>query len=266
MSFRVTLPPTFSQRLKDLQDTAAQSASAIGLFVCSGSDTNAEIAAAAGFDWLLIDGEHSPYTLETVVSLLRTVAAYPTIPVVRIPANDTVLIKQYLDTGAQNLMVPMVHTREQAEQAVAAIHYPPRGMRGIGSALARSSRFGAVDGYLQHASELVSLTVQIESGQAVDNAEAIASVDGVDAVFIGPADLAASMGYLGDQQHPEVLAAVQSAFDAVKRAGKPVGINAFNQEQAKQYVESGADFVCVGADVQQLAVAARGLVHKFKEV
>ena len=155
MPFPVELPDTFAKCVTD-SDSAQ-----VGLFVSSGSETNAEIAASAGFDWLLIDAEHSPYGLETVTSLLRTVAAYPATPVVRIPVNDTVLIKQYLDLGAQNLMVPMVHNAEQAEKAVAAMHYPPRGVRGIGAALARSSRFNGVGDYLNKASETVSLSVQV---------------------------------------------------------------------------------------------------------
>ena len=258
MSFPVELPDTFVQRVTDAESTQ------IGLFITSGSETNAEIVASAGFDWLLIDAEHSPYGLETVTSLLRTVAAYPATPVVRIPVNDTVLIKQYLDLGAQNLMVPMVHNAEQAEKAVAAMHYPPRGVRGIGAALARSSRFNGVADYLHKASETVSLTVQVESAEAVENAAEIAAVYGVDAIFIGPSDLAASMGLLGQQQHPDVLAAIDKTFKAVRESGKLVGINAFNLEQAQAYIDAGASFVCVGADVQQLASATRGLIEKFK--
>ena len=258
MPFPVELPDTFAKCVTD-SDSAQ-----VGLFVSSGSETNAEIAASAGFDWLLIDAEHSPYGLETVTSLLRTVAAYPATPVVRIPVNDTVLIKQYLDLGAQNLMVPMVHNAEQAEKAVAAMHYPPRGVRGIGAALARSSRFNGVDDYLNKASETVSLTVQVESAEAVENAAEIAAVDGVDAIFIGPSDLAASMGLRGQQQHSDVLAAVDTTFKTVRDAGKLVGINAFNLEQAQAYIDAGASFVCVGADVQQLASATRALVEKFK--
>lgn len=257
MPIQLELPPTFARRVADAEEAQ------VGLFITSGSETNAEIVASAGFDWVLIDAEHAPYSLEKVTSLLRTVHGYPATPVVRIPVNDTVLIKQYLDLGAQNLMVPMVHTAEQAEQAVAAMHYPPRGVRGIGAALARSSRFNGVPGYLGAAAETISLTVQIESGQAVENAAEIAAVDGVDTVFVGPSDLAASMGHLGEQQHPEVLEAISSTFEAVRGAGKLVGINAFNVQQARQYVEAGASFVCIGADVQQLAGAVRSLVGKF---
>lgn len=254
----VQLDPTFAQRLQESEEKL------VGLFLSSGSPTNAEIVAGAGFDWLLIDAEHSPYSLGTVLELLRAVAPYEATPVVRIPVNDTALIKQYLDLGAQNLMVPMVHTAEDAEAAVAAMHYPPRGVRGIGAALARSSRYNAVPGYLAKASETVSLTVQVESGEAVKNAAAIAAVDGVDSVFVGPSDLAASMGHLGKQDHPEVLDAISSTFEAVRAAGKPVGVNAFNTTQARKYLDAGASFVCIGADVQQLAGAATKLITDFK--
>ncbi|MGM5595704.1 HpcH/HpaI aldolase/citrate lyase family protein [Corynebacterium glucuronolyticum] len=258
MSLRVTLPPTFAEVVAgaDIPPT--------GIFINSGSTTNAEIVASAGFDWVLIDAEHSPYGLPTVLDLLRTVAAYPVTPVVRIPVNDTVLIKQYLDLGAQNLMVPMVNTAADAQRAVAAMHYPPRGVRGIGSALARSSRFNAVDGYLGKASDTVSLIVQAESAAAVDNSADIAGTDGVDCVFVGPSDLAASMGYLGEQTHPKVLAAVESVFASVQAAGKPVGVNAFNLDQARTYLDMGASFVCIGADVQQLSQAVRGLITSFR--
>lgn len=258
MSFPVELPETFGSRVNGAEKAQ------VGLFITSGSETNAEIVASAGFDWVLIDAEHSPYSLEKITSLLRTVQPYPAAPVVRIPANDTVLIKQYLDLGAQNLMVPMVHNAEQAKAAVSAMQYPPHGVRGIGAALARSSRFNGVPDYLKKAAETISLTVQVESGEAVANAAEIAAVEGVDTVFIGPSDLAASMGYLGEQQHPEVLDAISRTFEAVRGAGKPVGINAFNLEQARAYVDAGASFVCIGADVQQLAGAVRGLVTNFK--
>src|SRR5699024_9555956 len=146
----------------------------------------------------------------------------PATPVVRVPVNDRVVIKQFLDLGAQNLLVPMVDTEADAEAAVAAVRYPPRGVRGVGSALARASRWNAVDGYLSRAEELLSLTLQIESATAVDNAAAIAAVDGIDQVFVGPSDLAASMGLLGQQTHPEVTDAVARTFEAVRAAGKPV--------------------------------------------
>ena len=241
------LPMTFAQHLNEADSPQ------VGLWVCSGSATCAELVAGSGCDWVLIDGEHSPIGLESTVNLLRAAAAYAATPVVRVPVMDTALIKQFLDLGAQNIMVPMVHTPQLAEEAVAAMHYPPRGVRGVGSALARSSRWNRVADYLHHASETVSLTVQIESAEAVRNAHAIASTCGVDAVFIGPADLAADMGHLGKQDHPDVIAAVCDTIQAVHDAGKKVGVNAFAPAQQEQYLAAGMDFIAVGADVQLLA-------------
>ena len=257
MSFRVNLPEPFGRRL------AAAGTPLTGLWVCSGSPAMAEMMACSGADWLLIDGEHSPIGLETIADLLRAVAAYPATPVVRVPVLETALIKQYLDLGAQSIMVPMVHTRQDAEAAVAAMHYPPRGVRGVGSALARSSRWNAVPDYLGTASDTVSCVVQIESLQAVENAAGIASVDGVDAVFIGPSDLAASMGVIGQQSHPEVLDAVSRAMRAAKDTGTFVGVNAFDTDQARRYLDAGADFVNIGADVQLAATASRTLLGDF---
>jgi 4-hydroxy-2-oxoheptanedioate aldolase len=194
------------------------------MWVYTGSPLVAEICAGAGLDWLLLDGEHSPIGLESTLALLQAVAAYPVTPMVRVPANDPVALKQYLDLGAQNLLVPMVDTVQQAVAAVGAVRYPPRGVRGVGSALARTSRWNRVDEFLTRADDFVSLFVQIESAAGVESASEIAAVDGVDGVFVGPPDLAASMGLLGQQTHPEVTAAVLRAFAAVGEAGKPVGV------------------------------------------
>ena len=253
MSFRLDLPQTFAERVSALDEGRHLA----GMWVCSGSPVAAEIAAASGMQWVLIDAEHSPIGLETTTSLLRAMNGYPATPVVRVPVNDRVVIKQFLDLGAQNLLVPMVDTEADAEAAVAAVRYPPRGVRGVGSALARASRWNAVDGYLSRAEEALSLTVQIESATAVDNAAAIAAVDGIDQVFVGPSDLAASMGLLGQQTHPEVTDAVARTFEAVRAAGKPVGVNAFDPDQARKYLEAGASFVLVGADVGLMMNGAR---------
>lgn len=253
MSFRLDLPQTFAERVSALDEGRHLA----GMWVCSSSPVAAEIAAASGMQWVLIDAEHSPIGLETTTSLLRAMNGYPATPVVRVPVNDRVVIKQFLDLGAQNLLVPMVDTEADAEAAVAAVRYPPRGVRGVGSALARASRWNAVDGYLSRAEESLSLTVQIESATAVDNAAAIAAVDGIDQVFVGPSDLAASMGLLGQQTHPEVTDAVARTFEAVRAAGKPVGVNAFDPDQARKYLEAGASFVLVGADVGLMMNGAR---------
>ncbi|KJQ56065.1 HpcH/HpaI aldolase family protein [Microbacterium sp. SA39] len=251
------LEPSFRERL------ASSDRAFIGMWACSGSALVTEVAAGSGLDWLLIDMEHSANTLETVLLQLQVVAAYPIAPVVRVPSNDTVAIKQVLDLGAQNLIVPMVSSADEARSAVAATRYPPEGVRGVGSALARSARWNRVDRYLQESAQHTSLTVQIETTAGVDAAVEIATVDGVDAVFVGPSDLSASMGLLGQQTHPDVVAAVEQVFTAVRAAGKPVGVNAFDPAAADAYVAAGADFVAVGADVALLARASEALAARF---
>ena len=200
------------------------------MWVCSGSPLVAEICAGSGLDWLLIDAEHSPNGLESILAQLHAVSGYPVQAMVRPPVNDTVVIKQYLDLGVQNLLIPMVNSASDAAAAVAAIRYPPHGVRGVGSALARSARWNRVPDYLASASETISLTVQIESEAAASAVEEILAVDGVDGIFLGPSDLAASMGLLGQQEHPEVRAAVEHCLAAAKAAGKPAGVNAFNDQ------------------------------------
>lgn len=258
MSVRLT--PTFRDRLAEQRDGGR---SLVGLWVCSGSPLVAEIFAGSGVDWLLIDMEHSANSLLSVMTQLQAVGGYPVTPVVRVPFGDDVVLKQVLDTGAQNILVPMVSTAEQAREFVAAVRYPPQGRRGVGSSLSRSSRWNRVDGYLANADDHVSLVVQIESADAVANAAEIAAVDGVDGVFVGPADLSASLGVLGQQTHPDVLAAVQRTFDAVRAAGKPVGVNAFDLDAAARYIEAGAAFIAVAADVSMLARGSEALAARF---
>jgi 4-hydroxy-2-oxoheptanedioate aldolase len=233
------------------------------MWVCSGSPLLAEVAAGSGLDWLLIDMEHSANTLESVLGQLQAVAAYPITPLVRVPSNDAVAIKQVLDLGPQNLIVPMVSSVDEARAAVAATRYPPEGVRGVGSALARSARWNRVDDYLRDSERHTSLTVQIETVAGVEAAAEIAAVDGVDAVFVGPSDLSASMGLLGRQTHPEVVSAVERVFAAVRATGTPVGVNAFDPATADAYLAGGADFVAVGADVALLARASEALAARF---
>ncbi|MBY8859211.1 2-dehydro-3-deoxyglucarate aldolase [Nocardia sp. CA2R105] len=233
------------------------------MWVCSGSALIAEICAGSGLDWLLIDMEHGPSGLESVLAQLQSIAAYPISPVVRVASDDPVLIKQVLDLGARNLLVPMVSSAEQARRVVEATRYPPRGRRGVGSALARSARWNRVEGYLTDADSHVSLFVQVETIDAVEVAGDIAAVDGIDGVFVGPSDLAASMGVLGQQAHPDVVAAVLRAFDAVRSAGIPVGVNAFDPIVADGYLTAGAAFVLVGADVALLARGSEALAARF---
>lgn len=223
----------------------------------------AEIMAGSGLDWLLIDMEHAPNSLESVLAQLYAVSSYPIIPVVRTPSSDPVTIKQVLDLGAQNILVPMVSTAQDARQVVDAAMYPPAGRRGVGSALARSARWNRVDRYLAEAADHVSVLVQVETEEGVANARSIAETDGVDGVFLGPSDLAASMGLLGQQTHPDVVANVKKAFAEVFSAGRPAGVNAFVAEQATDYVAAGASFVLVGADVALVARGSEDLARRF---
>lgn len=251
------LGPTFAAALAEADRPLA------GMWVCSGSALVAEICAGSGLDWLLIDAEHSPNGIESILAQLQAVHGYPAQVLVRPPVNDTVLIKQYLDLGVQNLLIPMVHSVTDAEAAVAATRYPPDGVRGVGSALARAARWNRVPDYLATASSTISVTVQIESTAAVDSVEDILAVDGVDAIFVGPSDLAASMGVLGQQEHSDVRAAVERCFVAAKRAGKPAGVNAFNPLIARRYLDGGARFILVGADVALLARGSEALAADF---
>ncbi len=251
--------PTFRDAL------AAARRPLIGMWVCSGSPLVAEICAGSGLDWLLIDAEHSPNGPESLLAQLQAVHGYPVTPLVRPPTGDPVVIKQYLDLGVQNLLIPMVDTAEQAAAMVRAVEYPPHGIRGVGSALARASRWNRVPDYLRTARTTLSLHVQIESAEAVENVEAIAATPGVDGVFVGPADLAASLGVLGEQDHPEVVAAVEHCLRAAKAAGVKVGLNAFAPALARRYLAAGADFVLVGADVQLLARGSERLAAEFIE-
>ncbi|MDR6557686.1 4-hydroxy-2-oxoheptanedioate aldolase [Arthrobacter pascens] len=257
MPLRLEPEATFREAL------AAADRPLAGMWVCSGSPLVAEICAGAGLDWLLIDAEHSPNGLESILAQLQAVNGYPVQAMVRPPVNDTVVFKQYLDLGVQNLLVPMVNSAAEAEAAVAATRYPPHGVRGVGSSLARAARWNRIPDYLARAAETVSVTVQIESEAAVAAVENILAVDGVDAIFLGPADLAASMGLLGQQEHPEVRAAVEHCLTAAKTAGKPAGVNAFNEGTARAYLAGGASFVLVGADVAILARASEALASTY---
>jgi 4-hydroxy-2-oxoheptanedioate aldolase len=254
------LRPTFAAAL------AGAPHGLVGMWVCSGSPVVAEICAGSGLDWLLIDMEHTANSLESVLVQLQVVAAYDITAVVRVPAGDAVTIKQVLDLGAQNLMVPMISSAAEAQAVVEAVRYPPRGRRGVGSALSRSARWNRVDRYLDDGADHVSLFVQVETAAGVEAAAEIAAVDGVDGVFVGPSDLAASMGLLGQQTHPQVVDAVSEAFRAVRSAGKPVGVNAFDPALARRYLEAGVDFILVGADVAVLARASEGFARTFAPV
>lgn len=247
----------FKQALKD-------SRAQIGLWLGLADPYVAELLASTGFDWLLIDAEHAPNDVRQVLAQLQAVAPYPVHPVVRPVQGDVALIKQYLDIGAQTLLVPMVDTAEQAERVVAATRYPPRGIRGVGSALARASRWNQVDGYLQRADEELCVLVQAESTKAIENLDEIVAVDGVDGVFFGPSDLAASMGFLGKPGEAAVQRAIADGIATVRRAGKAAGILSADPQLARQYLDMGATFVAVGVDTTLLVRAARDLARAYK--
>ncbi|AIR91051.1 4-hydroxy-2-oxoheptanedioate aldolase [Pseudomonas cremoricolorata] len=237
----------------------------IGLWLGLADAYCAELAANAGFDWLLIDGEHAPNDLRGMLAQLQAVAPYPSQAVIRPVIGDTALIKQVLDIGAQTLLVPMVETAEQARQLVRAVRYPPSGVRGVGSALARASRWNSIAGYLDHADEQMCLLVQIENQQGVANLDEILAVDGVDGVFIGPADLSAALGHRGNPGHPQVQAVIEDAIVRIARAGKAAGILSADQTLARRYIELGAAFVAVGVDTTVLMRGLRELAGAFKD-
>lgn len=236
--------------------------SQIGLWCSLPGGFAAELLAGSGFDWLLIDTEHSPGDPLTVLPQLQAVAPYPIAPVVRPATNDTVLIKRFLDLGAQTLLIPYVQTPEEAAAAVAAMRYPTRGVRGV-SSLTRATRFGRVTGYARRAEEELCLLVQIETGEALDRLEKIAAVDGVDGVFIGPADLAASLGHVGEAGHPEVVAAIEDAIGRLRAIGKPAGILTPDTGFARRCLDLGTTFTAVGVDTGLLARAVDGLAKEF---
>jgi 4-hydroxy-2-oxoheptanedioate aldolase len=236
----------------------------IGLWLGLGDSYSAELLAGAGFDWLLIDGEHAPNDVRTMLAQLQAIAPYPAHTIVRPAWNDPVRIKQILDIGAQTLLLPMVQNGDEAALAVAATRYLAHGIRGVGSALARASRWNRIPGYLKEAEQEICVLVQIETRKALKNLDAIAATDGVDGVFIGPADLSADLGYIGQPAHPAVQAAIEDAIQRIRAHGKAAGILMADEKLAKHYIELGALFVAVGADTTLLARSAEALAQRFK--
>ncbi|MBS0317293.1 MAG: 2-dehydro-3-deoxyglucarate aldolase [Proteobacteria bacterium] len=242
----------------------------IGLWLGLADAYSAELCAGAGFDWLLIDGEHSPNDLRSILAQLQAIAPYPSHPIARVPMGlghvGQALIKQYLDLGAQTLLVPMIDTAAQAATVVRSMRYPQvdgkGGIRGMGGA--RASRWGRYPAYVREANEQVCLLVQVESREALANLEAIAAVEGVDGIFIGPADLSASLGHPGNPGHPEAQAAIDDAIARIVRSGRAAGIIATDEALARRYLQMGATFVAVGLDTQLLVRGTSALVAKFK--
>lgn len=236
----------------------------IGLWCSLANNVTAEIVAGSGFDWLLIDVEHSPNDLRSVMMQLQAMAPYPVEPIVRLPNADPSLIKQYMDIGARSLLLPCVDSVEEARAIVAATRYPLAGVRGV-SLSQRANRYGRVANYHQNAERDTCVVVQIESLAAVEAAEAIASVDGVDALFVGPSDLSTSMGHLIRPAVDEVQQAIVSVAAAARRAGKPVGILAPVEDDALRYLELGYTMVGVGSDLGLLTSASDRIAKRFKQ-
>lgn len=234
----------------------------IGLWASLCSNIATEVIADAGFDWILIDTEHAPNELPMVLSQLQALVGGTAVPVVRPAWNDLVLIKRLLDIGVQNLMVPYVQTPEEARAAVAATRYPPQGIRGV-AVSHRANRYGRVKDYFKRANDEICVLVQIETGLALQNLEAIAAVDGVDGLFIGPSDLAAALGHLGDNGHPEVRAAIEDALKRIRTAGKAPGILAAEAD-ARDWLAAGCVILAVGSDAALLARSSEALAAKFK--
>lgn len=235
----------------------------IGLWLSLSSSYSAEVCAGSGFDWLLLDTEHSPNEIDMVLGQLQAIAPYPSHPVVRVAWNDAVIVKRTLDVGAQTLLFPFVQSAAEAAAAVAATRYPPRGIRGV-AGTTRATRFGRVKDYAKRAHEETCVLVQVETQEAVDAIEAIAKVDGVDGIFIGPADYHASLGFPGETANPAVLPKIEDAVRRIRAAGKAPGILTPDEKLAKRYLELGALFVAVGADIGLLARGSEALVAKFR--
>ena len=233
-----------------------------GLWLTQASASIAEIAGNAGFDWCLIDAEHGPNTLSTIAAQLQALEGTPAHAVVRVPMGEDWMLKQVLDLGVQTVVVPMVNTAEQAAQVAAAVRYPGEGSRGMGAVLARASRYGEIVDYVSSANEQIFLFVQIESAEAVENVEAIAATVGVDGIFVGPADLSADMGFVGQPDAPEVQAAITKVYDASKAAGKAVGTVVFDEVDFPKQVERGVTFLGLGGDSFVISQALRSLANK----
>lgn len=235
----------------------------LGLWAGLASSYTAEVIAGAGYDWILIDTEHSPSDLENVLGQLQAVEPYSTPAAVRVSWNDTVTMKRYLDIGAQTLLVPYVQTADEARRAVANTRYPPEGVRGV-ALTTRATRFGRLAEYPSEATEDICLIVQIETALGLDNLEEIAAVDGVDALFIGPADLHAALGHVGDTTNPEVVPLIDKAITQIAEAGKAPGVFAPIEEYARRWIDLGALIVAVGSDLGVLARGSESLLHRFR--
>lgn len=237
----------------------------IGVWSMLNSATAVEALSGSGFDWILLDGEHSPLELKDAIDHLRALNGGTTLPIVRLPDNDPILFKRFLDAGATTVMLPQVQSAAEARAAVNAMRYAPRGARGV-AVMHRASRYGRVPNYLQTANDGLCLIVQIETPAALQNLEEIAAVDGVDALFFGPGDLSASMGVLGQPDHPKVQEAIAAAFEKACRLGVPAGVLAPNPAAAQRYLEMGFAFVSVANDLAMLVQTADANAARHREL
>jgi 4-hydroxy-2-oxoheptanedioate aldolase len=235
----------------------------IGLWSSLSSHITVEVIAGSGFDWLLLDTEHSPNEMTMIHGQLQAMTDGTASAVVRPAWNDAVILKRLLDIGVQSFLVPFVQTAEEAERAVRATRYPPQGIRGIATTT-RAGRYGRVKNYVNRANDEMCVIVQIESRAALDNLEAIAAVEGVDGLFIGPSDLAAGLGFTGNSAHPDVRAAIETAMDRIQATGKVAGILAPLEADARHWLERGCLFVAVGSDAGLLARHSEALAARFK--
>ena len=223
-----------------------------------------EILSTAGFDWLVIDGEHAPNDIRSIMQQLQVLDGKHSHPVVRLPVGNDWLIKQALDIGAQTLLIPMVETADQARELVRACRYPPAGIRGAGAALARASRFSEIGDYVQTANDQICPLVQVETRKGVEALDEILTLNGVDGVFIGPADLAADLGHPGNSNHEDVRAVIRDCLGRIAASDKAAGILSGNDAVSAEYRDWGAQFLAVGIDVVMLAQAARAKMAHWK--
>lgn len=237
----------------------------LGIWCNLGSNIVAEILAGAGFDWMVIDAEHGPNELTDVLAQHQAVAPYDVEPLVRIPCNDITVIKRYADAGVRSFLIPFVQNREEAEAAVSYTRYPPLGVRGV-SVAHRANRFGRIPEYHAKAHENMCVVVQAETAEAIENLPEILTVDGIDAVFIGPSDLSASMGYLGNNGHPKVQETITEARKMAIAADKPIGILAPIEEDARRYFEEGFTFIAVSSDMGLVAAGSNAARDKYRDV
>ena len=223
----------------------------------------AEMMAGAGFDWLVVDHEHGPYELRDVMAHLQAMAPYDVAPIVRPADGNPALLKKLCDIGAQSFIVPMIDTPEQARDVVAAVKYPPQGRRGLGTSMARAARWNTVTGYLENANDEMCVVVQAETVTAIENLDAIVNTEGVDGVFIGPSDLSASMGHVGNVSHPDVVEVVAEGLRKIRAAGRYAGLLCLDESQVGRFIECGAHFVGVGVDTLLIGNSARSLAAKY---